>query len=172
MEELASRNIINGKSENAFEPESTMTRAEFATIITRGLGLNRRGEQVFDDVTPGDWFYSYVNTAYAYGVIKGVSETEFDPHGTICREEAAVMVARAATLCGMETDVEVSQVRNILAEYFDYVKASDWAQSSLAFCYNQEILDNDVLEIKPKEAIKRAEIAQMIYQMLCLSKLM
>ncbi len=172
IEALASRGIINGKSENSFEPNSTMTRAEFATIIARGFGLSQKSNAIFKDVTANDWFYNYVGTAYAYGIIKGVSENEFNPNGTITREEAAVMVTRAAKLCGMDIEMDTVAVRDVLAQFLDYVKASDWAQSSLAFCYNKKILDNSVMDIKPKEAVTRAEIATMLYNMLFSANLM
>ena len=171
IEALAERNIINGKTENLFDPQSTMTRAEFATIVVRGLGLPVKGESFFADVAENDWFFDYVNTAYSYGIIKGVSDTEFNPNGTITREEAAVMAARAATLCGMNSEVEVFEARDILAGFLDYVKASDWAIGALAFCYDKGILSDDTMEIKPKEAVSRAEIAQMLYNMLSLSRL-
>lgn len=172
IEALASRGIINGKSENSFEPESTMTRAEFATIIARGLGLPQKSNVIFKDVTTNDWFYNYVGTAYSYGIIKGVSENEFNPNGTITREEAAVMVTRAAKLCGMDTEMDNLATRDVLAQFFDYVKASSWAQSSLAFCYNEKILDDSVMDIKPKESVTRAEIASMLYNMLLSANLL
>ena len=171
IEQLAARNIINGKTDSSFDPKSTMTRAEFATIVVRGLGLSVKGNSSFADVTENDWFYDYVNAAYKYGIINGVSDTEFNPNGTITREEAAVMVTRAAKLCGMNVEMEVSEARDILAGFLDYVKASDWAVTPLAFCYDNEILSDDVMEIKPKEAVTRAEIAQMLYNMLALSRL-
>lgn len=171
IEALAARGIISGKSEESFQPESTMTRAEFATIITRGLGLPPKDNAVFDDVTENDWFKTFVNSAYSYGIIKGVSQNEFNPNGMITREEAAVMVTRAAKLCGMDTQVENFQARDILAGFLDYVTASDWATESLGFCYGNGILPDDEMEIKPKQAVTRAEIAQMLFNMLSLTKL-
>lgn len=172
IETLASRKIINGKTDAAFEPNATMTRAEFATIVVNSLGLPRQSKAVFVDVTGGDWYYSYINTAYAYGIIKGVSDTEFNPGGTITREEAAVMVARAAKLCGIDTDYTAYEARNILAGFSDYVKASEWAYSSLAFCYDTGVLDDSAMSIQPKAAVTRGEIAQMLYNMLSLAKLL
>ncbi|MBP3359500.1 MAG: S-layer homology domain-containing protein [Clostridia bacterium] len=171
IEALSARNIINGKSENSFEPDSTMTRAEFAAIVVRGLGLPIKSDAGFADVTENDWFYEYVNTAYFYNITSGISETEFNPNGTITREEAAVMVTRAAELCGADTEIDAFAARDILAGFFDYVKASDWAIGSLAFCYDKGILPDDAEEIKPKEAVTRAEIAQMLFNMLSLSNL-
>ena len=172
IEALASRGIINGKTESSFEPNSTMTRAEFATIIARGLGLPQKNNCIFKDVTPNDWFYNYVGTAYSYGIIKGVSGNEFNPNGTITREEAAVMVTRAAKLCGMDTEMDILAVRDSLAQFFDYVKAADWSRSSLAFCYNEKIMDSSVMDIKPKETVTRAEIASMLYNMLLSANLL
>ena len=172
IEALASRGIINGKTENTFEPNGTMTRAEFATIIARGLGLPQKSNDIFSDVTTNDWFYNYVGTAYSYGIIKGVSENKFNPNGTITREEAAVMVTRAAKLCGMNTEMDIVAVRDVLAQFSDYVKASNWSQNSLAFCYNEKILDDSVLDIKPFDAVTRAEIASMLYNMLFSAKLL
>lgn len=170
--ELSSRGIINGKTKNSFEPDSLLTRAEFATIITNGLGLSKKSNIAFKDVTENDWFYNYVGTAYSYGIIKGVSDNEFNPNGNITREEAAVMIERGAKLCGIDTEMNDIAVRNCLAQFPDYVKVSDWSINSLAFCYNENILDDSVIYINPKEAVKRAEIASMLYNMLSLAKLL
>lgn len=171
IEELAGRKIINGKTDNFFEPDETMTRAEFAAIIVRGLGLPTKTTVGFADVTANDWFFDYVNTAFYYGIVNGISDTEFNPNGTITREEATVMVARATKLCGNNTDMEAFAVRDILAGFTDYVKTSEWSRTSLAFCFRGEIISDEILEIKPKEPVTRAEIAQMLYNMLSLSRL-
>ena len=143
-----------------------MTRAQFATIVVRGLGLPEQTPQVFDDVKAGDWFAPYVGSAYAYGIVKGKSATRFDPNGTITRQEAAVMVARAAKLCGLDTELDAAAVRDALAQFTDYVTAGDWARQELAFCYRQGILDDSALTIQPLVPILRCEIAQMLYNLL------
>lgn len=171
IEALASREIINGKTEYLFEPDNTMTRAEFATIVTKALGLPQKCSGVFTDVYVNDWFYNYVGTAYSYGIIKGVSENEFNPYGTITREEVAVMITRAAKLCGIYTEFEKSASRDILAQFSDYIKASEWSVTALAFCFNSGILDDSVMDINPKEPCVRGEIACMLYNMLCLANL-
>ena len=49
---------------------------------------------------------------------------------------------------------------------------SDWSQNALCFCYKQRILPNNTMVIMPKEAVTRAEIADMLYNMLFLAKLL
>ena len=169
---LASRGIVSGKGDNIFDPNSTMTRAEFSAIITRGLGLSSIGRAVFDDVTENDWFYPYVYTAYKYGIINGVSDSEFNPNGTITKQEAAVMVCRAAKLCGMKTEYSENSVRDVLAAFTDYTAADDWSRGALAFCYDSKILSDSDIEISPLHFVTRAEISEMLYNMLAYAELL
>jgi hypothetical protein len=166
IEALAARQIINGVGNGKFEPDRNMSRAEFATITVKALGLTPKANSVFSDVAANAWYAPYVGTAYTYGIVNGRSTTSFDPTGTITRQEAATMVARAAKLCGMDTDYTTAAARDILSQFGDYTKCADWARSSLAFCYDNGILDASALNIQPTVAIKRCEIAQMLYNML------
>lgn len=172
IEALASRSIINGKTDTAFEPDATMTRAEFATIVVQALGLTPKADNVFKDVSDKAWYAGYVGTAYKYKIVSGISATDFNPNGSITRQEAASMVARAAALCGMNTNMDAATIQNTLAQFTDYVDAASWANSALAFCYSNDVLDKSDLTISPKAPIKRCEIAEMLYRMLGKADLM
>lgn len=172
IEALAARGIVNGKNGNLFEPDAAMTRAEFAAIVVKGLGLPETGGTAFSDVAAETWYYSYINTAYAYGIVTGKSETQFVPEGTITREEAAVMTARAAAVCGMGALPDADRARDALAGFTDYMTAGEWARPALAFCLNERILSDEALELYPKQKIKRCEMAQMLYSMLEAAKLL
>ena len=163
---LAARGIINGMTETTFAPDDTMTRAQFAAIVVRGLGLPQKAGSAFSDVKAGDWFAPYVGTACAYGIVNGRSAAVFDPNGTITRQEAAVMVARAARLCGLDTELDDAAVRDVLSQFTDYPTAADWAKEGLAFCYRQGVLEDSALTIRPTAHILRCEIAQMLYNLL------
>ena len=166
IESLAGAGIINGKSENVFEPESTMTRAEFATIIVKALSLTGEAAALFEDVKADDWFCNYVGAAYKNGIINGVSDTLFNPQGTITRQEAAVMICRSAKFLGIHTDMELMSARDILAAFVDYVKTAPWAIKELAFCVDKGIIDGSELEISPNQSVQRCEVAQMVYNLL------
>lgn len=172
IEELAARGIITGYNATSFGPNDTMTRAQFATIVVRGLGLPLTATNNFTDVKAGSWYASYVGTAYSYGIVNGRTANTFDPEGTITRQEAAAMVARAAKLCGMDTELETYEILNVLAQFGDYMSIGEWARESMAFCYGEDILDQSDLNAEPNRAILRCEIAQMLYNMLVKAKLM
>ena len=172
IEALAERGIINGRSETEFDPQATMTRAEFAAIITRGLGLPNRHITIFEDVQSNDWFATAVATAFYYEIIMGTSPTTFNPNGTITRQEAAVMVARAARLCGMDTTMTDGETLNILAQFGDSRAPAEWARDSLAFAYNVGILDDSEFYIQPEIPILRGEIAEMLWRLLARANLL
>ena len=166
IEALAARNIIDGKSDGNFDPTGSMTRAEFATIVVRALGLTPVDTGAFVDVDSTAWYASYVGAASTYALINGVGEGRFNPDGTITRQEAAVMVSRAAQLCGLEMEMDTAAVRNMLAQFPDYMTSAEWARAQLAFCYQEGILSQTELNIRPQDAVTRAEVAQMLFTLL------
>lgn len=166
IEALAARDIIAGKTKDNFGPNENMTRAEFATIVVKSLGLKLVDESNFKDVNTSDWFSKYVATANKYGIVNGKTKDKFEPNGNITKEEAASMVMRASKLAGMNTELNTGAVRDSLAGFGDYVTVSEWAMPGMAFVYNENILDSSEMKINPKKAITRSEIAQMLFNML------
>lgn len=172
IEALAERTIINGKSETLFSPDETMTRAEFSTITIKALNLPQGEEAYFKDVEPSMWHFGYVSTAAWFGVVKGVSETEFYPDNTITREQAAVMMTRVAKLCGNQTAIGENDAQMILTQFDDYTNVSDWAKDAVAWCVEKGIIRDDTMEIQPKEYVTRGEVAFMVHGVLSISNLM
>lgn len=172
IESLASRGIIAGMEDGTFSPDISMTRAQFATIVVRALGLTPKTTGTFTDVVSTQWYAPYVGTASAYGIVTGRTASNFDPDGTITKQEAAVMVARAAKLCGIDTARTTAEIRDTLAQFGDYVSVDTWAREAMAFCYDESILDQSALVIEPAAAITRAEVAQMLFNMLSKANLL
>jgi len=164
---LAERGIVNGFPDGVFRSELTVSRAQFAAIIVRALGLKAGDMDIrFADVPDGSWFFDYTRPASAYGIIKGRSADVFDPEGFITRQEAAIMVFRAAALCGITEALDDTAIRNILSQFVDYRSVDSWATEEMAFCYFTGIVDDSDIEIKPTERINRGEAAEMVYRML------
>lgn len=166
IEALAARGIIGGMDDGLFHPDESMSRAQFAAIVVRALGLTPRASEGFSDVPAGEWYAVYVGTASKYGIITGVGNDKFNPSGTITKQEAAVMVARAAKLCGMDTALDAAEVRDVLAQFSDYIQMPEWARGELAFCYSEGILDDSGTAIDGSAVVKRCEIAHMLFVLL------
>ena len=166
IEAMTARGIINGRDDGKFYPQDSMTRAAFSAIMVRGLGLTPAANNAFKDVTADNRLAGHIGTAYSFGIIQGLGDGRFNPTGTITRQAAAVMVARAAKLCGLDTSMDKTAIRDVLAQFPDYTKTAEVMREGVAFCYSSGILDQNDMEIRPLEPVKRAEVAQMLYNML------
>lgn len=166
IEALAERGITAGKGNGLFDPDATLTRAEFATFIVRTLGLTPKVSDAFRDVAADAWYAAFVGTAHQYGIVSGVGDDRFAPEGILNRQQAAVMVTRTAELYGMETTLTEADIRNTLAPFDDYAAVSDWAKSSVAFCYDSGIWADCGGDIQPNTYVTRGEMAQMLYNLL------
>lgn len=91
---LVGKGIVKGQSNNRFAPDASITRAEFAVMMVKVLGLPAAGERGrFKDVLGTDWYAEAVNTAAANGLIMG-SDGQFYPNRLITREEMAVLLIK------------------------------------------------------------------------------
>ncbi|MFC4303180.1 S-layer homology domain-containing protein [Cohnella boryungensis] len=163
VEDLASRRILNGVDSVRYEPAAPITRAEFAAIIVRALGLSpSEGAGAFADVKPDAWYRAAVATATEYEIVKGNREGTFLPGHTITREEAAVMLARAMKMTG----IGVSESLSALDDYEDGKSISPWAQGEVAAAVKGGLLKGVQGGLKPQALITRAETAVMVSRLL------
>src|SRR5690606_22420301 len=95
IQQAAAKQFIEGKSENTFAPNDTITRAEFTAILARILGLSPDGAAPFTDVAANAWYAPAIAAAYEAGLVNGVNDHSFAPQAGITREEMAVLLVRA-----------------------------------------------------------------------------
>ena len=166
VNDMGSRMVIEGTGDNGFSPDRSITRAEFAAIFVRGLGLKLEGgAAVFSDVAATDWYSSAVQTAHSYGLISGFEDGTFRANESITREQAMVMVSRAMQLTGLKDKLQVQA--DVLAAYLDAADASEWANDGIAGSVQAGLItgrDGNVLA--PKASITRAEVAAVIQRLL------
>ncbi|MBW7476052.1 S8 family serine peptidase [Paenibacillus oenotherae] len=98
IQSLADKFLMKGTSETTFAPKQKVTRAEFAAMLARALGLQASGPAPFDDVRSTDWFAQDVAAAYEAGLITGMNSASFAPGASISRQDLTVMLARALKL--------------------------------------------------------------------------
>ncbi|KXG74277.1 S-layer homology domain-containing protein [Thermotalea metallivorans] len=112
VELLASKNIISGMGGN-FMPEGFVTRAQFVTMLVKGLGLKTFTEKEisFKDVEANSWYENYIHTAVAFGLAKGYPDNTFQPNREITREEMLVMAINAMNLVnGLDNRADHAQL--------------------------------------------------------------
>ncbi len=89
---LASLDIISGVGDNKFEPERSITRAEFTAMAMKFAVGGEEGENIFSDVDEDDWFYDAVVNSIQYGWIHGYGDGTSRPNNPITRAEVTAIV--------------------------------------------------------------------------------
>lgn len=88
--------LINGYRDGTFKPENSITRAEFATIVSKYLKLtNVNGASSFNDVPSKHWAKHSVDLVSANGLMKGRAKGQFAPNEPISRQEVTLVINKA-----------------------------------------------------------------------------
>jgi len=173
INDMGSRLVISGTTDGLFTPDRDITRAEFAAIIVRGLGLKTDGHSsVFVDVQSTDWYSNAILTAHTYALIDGYADGTFRPHDKITREQAMAIIARAMKLTGLKEKLPAQSADITLQPFEDASAISEWALSGVADTVQAGIISGkSTTTLDPKGNMTRAEIAAIIQRLLRLSGL-
>ena len=85
--------FVQGRSTTTFDPQSPITRAQFAAICARFDTGTSSGTQTFSDIS-GHWAEKYIQRAAELGWIKGFEDGTFRPDTYITRAQAMTMINR------------------------------------------------------------------------------
>lgn len=118
---LVKLGIIKGYNDGTLKLKNNISRAEFATMMTRLIGKDDLVDQYktdsqFEDVTKTHWSAPYVNIAVKEGLIKGYPDGTFKPQNNISYGEVLTILIR---LLGYEESVNTEDQWPI-----NYVKKS------------------------------------------------
>ena len=91
---LSNMGIINGYDDGTFQPNASITRAEFTAIATRFFDYTAEYDGAFNDVASGSWYADYVQAAVDMGLVDGYPDGGFHPNSYITRAEAVTIVNR------------------------------------------------------------------------------
>ena len=152
-------NGVGKENEYIFDPDGKVTRAMVVTILYRAAGSpNAKGLALpFEDVETGSWYTSAVAWAADQGIVLGVSDTEFDPHSPITREQLAAVLYRYAG--------EPAALGNLTA-YIDAKDVSQYALSALKWAIGEKIVTGIDNRLAPQETATRAQIATVFFRYL------
>lgn len=156
--------LMNGVSDTAFSPDSTLNRAMLATILYRLEGEPAvKGRNTYADVAADTWYTDAVIWASENGIVTGYGEGKFGPTDNITREQMAVMLYRYAEYKKYDTTVAGMSVK----EYADYEAISEWALEAMAWANAEGLITGRTAStIVPSGTATRAEAATILMRFL------
>ncbi|MEX2459786.1 MAG: S-layer homology domain-containing protein [Paenibacillaceae bacterium] len=106
LDTLYSKGIMVNKDNSEFIPNDNISRGEFSALLVKifDIPLQYTETPTFADVlrvnplTNGIYDYRYIETAASAGIVRGSGGGRFSPDDSITRQDAALMISRAANL--------------------------------------------------------------------------
>lgn len=155
---------INGYNDGAVKPDASITRAEFAALVSRAfitpassvpnVTYSTYGATMvnpsFSDLSVNNWAYSHLMTAVQAGYLSGYPDGTIRPNKLITRQEAAAIVAKVIGLTNGDTAV--------LQRFSDSAKVASWSKRSVT-----EVIQQGYMHgypdgtFRPTKSLTRAE---------------
>ena len=140
---LRSTGLFTGEQvgdEICFQPEKTVTRGEFLSMLVNLL------EIPVEEVDAPQWVQPYLDAAIRSGLVTGWQQESFNMDEAVTGAEAAVALQNALDLSAGHEEMTYGE------------EAPVWAAASLA------VMAANGMELQAEEALTRAEVSQMLYQ--------
>lgn len=167
IEALATRRILNGYPDGSFRPNHSVTRAEFAAIITSTFDqISKKREYIaFVDVPSSHWAFSAIKKSYETVFITGFPNRLFRPSNRITRANALVSIISGL---GFTSSVDRDLLDVLPQIYKDYNQIPDYAKIAMAISTKAGLVASypDIKLLNPTLAATRADISVFVYQAL------
>jgi len=163
IELMASMGVAKGVGDNKFNPNGSVTRAEFVALLVRSFGvpIEPVSETSFKDVPPDAWLAAEVEAAHKVGIALGFEEGTFRPYAQVTREQIAALIVRA-----MNWTVEDEEVVALLSKFTDQAKISSWAKEAVAVAVQKGlVLGRPDGTFDPQANATRAEAVVILKRM-------
>lgn len=157
VDDVVAKGLFNGISDTAFDPEGSMTRGMFVTVLSRiaGVEVDDSKATAFADVATNTWYSGAVAWAVEKGITNGIDEITFGVNDPVTREQMATFIVRycAAMNITLPETVEAQ-------EFTDADKIGDYAKDAVAVCQRAGIFNgSETGAFNPQSLATRAECA-------------
>jgi len=161
IEVLVAKEIMNGRTEDQFEPSASITRAEYIGALVRALGATARTGSSFKDVSTGSSYYDEIAVAKQLGIAKGTGDGSFGPDRTISRQDMLVLTERALRL---QKRISGTGTAKDLEKYTDKDTLADYAVQSIAALAAEGLVEGSNGRLNAGADATRAEAAVFLYR--------
>ncbi len=147
---------VNGVGGGLFQPNGTLTRAMFVTMLAGLAGVDEADYpgSTFADVSASQWYAPSVAWAASEGIVSGTGSGQFLPDRNITRQEMAQIMTGYLAWKGVDTTPSADPASYHIP---DRASISAWALDSVCFCYEKGLLSGRDTGFAPLANATRAE---------------
>ncbi len=157
---MSDQNIITGYDDGTFKPDSTITNAEFLTMLVKSYNTLSSDYGMPSTTVPHEWHYPYITKATQKGFIT-IHQYDGKENKNMTRADMALAISNALSATPTPTDTNA-----ILQRFTDYKAISELQQpyrEAIAKVASVSIITGDQNKnFNPKNTATRAEAATML----------
>ena len=154
--------LLGGFPDGSFRAQQSITRGEFAVLLSAALNLRESHSAGFADVPSNAWYADAVDAMVAKGFLAGRSSTTFAPQDNLTYEElVTILSAVSSWVCTKGYAVADTPVP--ADQQSDYAAFSSWAQAP---AWRLSTLGVPLDRTSPQTPAIRDQAAHLIFQFL------
>lgn len=166
--------LFNGTSDDTFNPNGTMTRGMFVTVLGRYAGIDPADysdwylPQLFTDVKADAYYAPYINWAARHGITGGTGGGKFSPDSPITREQMATLLLRFANCYGYTFDAVKEDAP---ASFDDEHTIAGYATEAVSVMRQSGVINGKTnskggVDFAPRSLAKRSECAAVFHRLM------
>lgn len=159
---LYDKGIAGGRRPCYFDPNAAATRAEAATMVVRAINAEvpKTAEpKAFPDTNLKSWNAKFVKSAKNKDIVHGYPDGLYRAEKPVNKVETLKIVTR-----GFQSDF--SKVNFQELKRIGDIELNQWYIQYVQAGLDEGLIDMDSRSISPAAVVSRAELAEMIYQMM------
>ena len=161
---LAARGITTGTGDGNFEPGAKLTRGQFLVMVMKAYDIAADTNVSGNFADAGNTYYTgYLAAAKRLGISGGVGGNMFAPSKEITRQEMFSLLYN--TLKAIDKLPE-GKSGNTLSAFSDAGQIATWATDAMGLMVETGTISGSSGKLSPTGATTRAEMAQVLYNLM------
>ncbi|MCC3373877.1 S-layer homology domain-containing protein [Cohnella sp. REN36] len=161
---LAARGVTTGTDETHFSPNATVTRGQFVVLLLKAYGIGPDEQPTANFADAGSTYYTnYLAAAKRLGITQGLGDNKFAPDSKVSREELFTLLYRALDTLG---ELPAAKGGASVSGFSDASRIAGYAQEAFKSLVEGGVVTGADGKLNPKEISTRAQVAQVLYNLL------
>jgi uncharacterized repeat protein (TIGR02543 family) len=161
---MAAREITTGTGGGNFSPEAKLTRGQFIVMLMKAYGIAPDANPKDNFADAGNtWYTGYLAAAKRLGISAGVGGNLFAPEKEITRQEMFTLLHNALRVIGQLPEGSSGKT---LSGFTDSDAIAPWAREAMMLLVETGIIGGSDGKLTPQGTTTRAEMAQVLYNLL------
>jgi polygalacturonase/uncharacterized protein YjdB len=161
---VAARGITEGTGNGNFSPGAKLTRGEFLVMAMKAYGIapDENPSDNFSDAG-NTWYTGYLAAAKKADLTNGIGNNRFGPENKITRQELFTLLYN---ILKKQDKLPASVTEKTITRFNDAEQIDSWAKEAVSFFVRAGVINGSNGRLTPKDVADRAQMAQILYNML------